>query len=194
MNGFFILWDILFTSWGVWGFNDRYLLGIRYYHLPLEEYLFFLLIGFCCLFVYASMNHIIRNEWPERWFKRFFLGLAVIDLLFACWYRDKLYTFWALGLNALVILLLSRWGGSFFLWKKFFIGYVISFIPFMIVNGILTGSFTPEPVVWYDDRENLGLRLGTIPIEDSQYMMLMLLLSIYAYEWYRRDKIIKAFK
>ncbi len=187
MSGFFIVWDILFTSLGVWGFNDRYLLGVRFFELPLEEYLFFVLIGFCCLFVYASMNHIIRQTWPEHWFRKLFLGVAIIDLLIAGWYWDQLYTFWALGLNALGILVLLRWGASFFLWKKFFIGYAISFIPFMIVNGILTGSFTPEPVVWYDDQENVGVRLGTIPIEDSQYMMLMLLISIYAYEWFRRD-------
>ena len=51
-------------------------------------------------------------------------------------------------------------------------------LSFMVVNGILTGSFISEPIVWYQDDHNLGYRLGTIPVEDSQYMMLMMLIMV----------------
>ena len=37
---FFILWDIYFAYQNVWGFNDEYLMGIRWFKLPLEEWLF----------------------------------------------------------------------------------------------------------------------------------------------------------
>ena len=61
-------------------------------------------------------------------------------------------------------------------------------IPFLIVNGILTGSFIKDEVVWYDDLENLGLRIFTIPIEDAFYGMLLLILSISIYEYLRKKK------
>jgi lycopene cyclase domain-containing protein len=43
------------------------------------------------------------------------------------------------------------------------------------VNGFLTGSWIHEQVVWYNNAENLGLRIGTVPIEDSIYALGMLL-------------------
>jgi lycopene cyclase domain-containing protein len=51
-------------------------------------------------------------------------------------------------------------------------------VPFAIVNGILTGSFIDEPVVSYNNAENLGIRLGTIPIEDIGYAFTMILMSL----------------
>jgi lycopene cyclase domain-containing protein len=48
-------------------------------------------------------------------------------------------------------------------------------IPFFIVNGILTGSFIEDQVVWYNNDENLGIRIGTVPIEDSVYAFTMIL-------------------
>ncbi len=50
--------------------------------------------------------------------------------------------------------------------RRFFPGYLVILIPFGLVNGVLTGSFIEEQIVWYNDQENLGIRLGTIPIED----------------------------
>jgi lycopene cyclase domain-containing protein len=44
-------------------------------------------------------------------------------------------------------------------------------IPFLIVNGLLTSI----PVVIYNDNENLGIRIYTIPIEDTVYGMLNML-------------------
>ncbi|MEO0473979.1 MAG: lycopene cyclase domain-containing protein, partial [Bacteroidota bacterium] len=60
----------------------------------------------------------------------------------------------------------------------FFSAYLISLIPFLLVNGVLTAL----PVVIYNNTENLSLRLGSIPVEDTMYNMLMLLLTIGVYE------------
>ena len=48
--------------------------------------------------------------------------------------------------------------------------YFISIIPFLIVNGILTNGFRfidAGPVVWYNDAENLSIRLLNIPLEEE---------------------------
>jgi len=40
-------------------------------------------------------------------------------------------------------------------------------IPFIIVNGILTGTGIEGEAVLYNDAENLGLRMGTIPFKTA---------------------------
>jgi hypothetical protein len=54
----------------------------------------------------------------------------------------------------------------------------------LLVNGVLTAV----PIVWYNDQHNLSLRIGTIPVEDTLYSMLLLLLTITLYEWFKRKK------
>ena len=54
------------------------------------------------------------------------------------------------------------------------------------MNGILTGSGIEEQVVWYNDSENLGKRLGTIPVEDILYGMTLILLNYYLTELFRK--------
>ena len=47
------------------------------------------------------------------------------------------------------------------------------------MNGILTGSFIENEVVWYNNLENLNIRLFTIPIEDTVYAFTLILLNLF---------------
>ena len=59
-------------------------------------------------------------------------------------------------------------------------------IPFFIVNGILTGTGIQEEVVWYNDEENLGIRILTIPVEDILYAFSLILLNLILFKKFKQ--------
>ncbi len=178
---FFIVWDILFTKWGIWGFNPRYLTGINIVNLPLEEWLFFITVPYACIFSYEALNYHIKKDYfakiamPLSWILIF--GLIVIGVL----NLSKIYTsvtFLLLAAFLLLHLLVIR---PKYL-GRFYFAWTVLIIAFLFVNGILTGSFTPEPIVWYNDSQNLAIRIFTIPVEDVFYGILLILMNISIYE------------
>jgi len=181
---FFIVWDARFTALGVWGFNDSHLIGLRVFDLPAEEWLFFFTVPYACMFIYEVMNYFVRKDVLGKVARPFTIVLAVFLAVMGSLHLDKWYT-------SVTFLTTAIWLGLI-IWKRpiwlgrFYISYLVSLLPFVIVNGLLTGSFLDEPVVWYNDEENLGLRIGTIPVEDSIYMLLLLLMTTTFYEGLRK--------
>ncbi|MFN8395310.1 MAG: lycopene cyclase domain-containing protein [Bacteroidia bacterium] len=178
---FFIVWDVLYTHWGVWGFTSDYLLGLRLINLPLEEWLFFITVPYACLFIYEVLNHFIKRD-PLRSVAKP-LGWVLVGgglvLVVAFW--GHAYTMAAAGVMVTLLLLemlvlRGEWLG------RFFLAFVVSLVPFLIVNGILTGAITARPIVWYNDAENLGLRLATIPLDDFIYGLDLMLMNVMWYE------------
>ena len=177
----FLAWDAIFTANGVWGFNPRYTLGPRFLHLPIEEWLFFFTIPYSCVFLYEVMRHFVKRDVLGRLARPLSIALMVVLLVVGLWHIDRIYTAvtflcTAAMLALHVFVLKSPYLG------RFYLGYAISLIPFFLVNGILTGWLLPEPIVWYDNAENLGIRMNTIPLEDSMYLLFFLLLTITFYE------------
>lgn len=177
----FLAWDAIFTANGVWGFNPRYTLGPRFLHLPIEEWLFFFTIPYSCVFLYEVMRHFVKRDVLGRLARPLSIALMVVLLVVGIWHFDRIYTAvtflcTAAMLALHVFVLKSPYLG------RFYLGYAISLIPFFLVNGILTGWLLPEPIVWYDNAENLGIRMNTIPLEDSMYLLFFLLLTITFYE------------
>jgi lycopene cyclase domain-containing protein len=66
---------------------------------------------------------------------------------------------------------------------RFYFAYAILLVPFFIINGLLTGSFIEEEVVWYNPDHILGIRIGTVPFEDLFYGLLLILMNIAIMEW-----------
>lgn len=174
---FFIVWDIIFTKMGVWSFNPRYHSGIEFFGLPIEEWLFFICIPYASLFIHFSFQYFFPNvALSGSTVKWIYCILMVITIPIVAINYDRWYTFVNFSLFILV-LTVAVFKFSEVL-KTYFITFLIILIPFLLVNGILTGSFIEEPVVYYNDNENLGIRLGTIPIEDTGYAFTMLLMSL----------------
>ena len=59
---FFIVWDIWFTQLGVWEFNPTYVLGLFWMDLPLEEWLFFLIVPFASVFIYEVLIYFFPKD------------------------------------------------------------------------------------------------------------------------------------
>lgn len=173
----FIAWDILFVKLGVWEFNPKYVIGINLFTLPLEEHMFFIFIPYACIFVYECTNYYIKKDFLATYSKMISTSIIVAMLVIVLIFSDRLYTTVTFSLFIITLFYLqyiqkAKWLG------RFYVGYLFSFLPFLIVNGILT-SF---PVVIYNNTENLGFRIGTIPVEDTFYGMLLILLSTAIYE------------
>ena len=178
---FFIIWDIIFTQMGVWRFNPRYHSGIEFFGLPIEEWLFFICIPYASIFIHFSFQYFFPNvALSNTAVKGIYWFLMVITIPIVAINYDKWYTFINLSLFVIVITI------AVFKVKQilntYFITFLIILIPFLLVNGILTGSFIEEPVVFYNNNENLSIRLGTIPVEDVGYAFTMLLMSLVLIE------------
>ena len=77
---FFIAWDVWFTSNGVWWFNDKYLIGLRLFGLPIEELLFFICIPFSCVFTYFCLDKFFRLDWKPS-VEKVFVIISIISCL-----------------------------------------------------------------------------------------------------------------
>jgi lycopene cyclase domain-containing protein len=176
----YILWDIYFTSKGVWHFNETYITGIKLYNLPLEEVLFFFIVPYCCVFIYACIRsyfpNLVNKKSADLFLQIMAIGLNIAGLI----YKGKDYTSWTFILTGFFIVMLFKFRIFFknFDAVSFLVSYAICLIPFLIVNGFLTAI----PVVIYNDAENLGIRIYTIPFEDAFYGMLLVLMNIAIYE------------
>jgi lycopene cyclase domain-containing protein len=178
----FILWDVVFTRWGVWGFNPAHLVGVYFLGLPIEEWLFFFCIPYACLFTYVSLNTLIERDLFAPYARQISWALVAVLGILAIANIERTYTSVTFAATASFLLLHLLLFKSNYL-GRFYLAYLVIFMfPFLIVNGILTGSFLTEPVVWYDNQENLALRIFTIPIEDFVYGLLLFLLNVTIYE------------
>lgn len=181
----FLIWDSIFTNQGVWGFNEQYLTGIKLYNLPLEEVLFFFCIPYCCVFSYEVLNYFIKQDVLGKNARYGATILAYMLVAIAFQYNDLAYTFYtAVFTFAFLLLHLVHLKKDY--WSRLVFAYLVILVPFFIVNGILTGTGLEEPVVWYNDAENLSIRLLTIPIEDTIYGFLLIGLNITLYEFFKR--------
>ena len=178
---FFIVWDIWFTTIGVWKFDDDYVLGLFILKLPIEEWLFFFITPFSCVFIYEVLNYFIKKDVLAKQSKYITIILAIALLVLAIVYHDKLYTFIDFMFLS-VLLFVHQYIIKSNYMGRFYITWAVCIIPFLLVNGIITGM----PIVIYDNLYNTSFRIYTIPVEDLIYGMLNILLVITIYEYLKQ--------
>jgi lycopene cyclase domain-containing protein len=186
----FIIWDSIFTRLGVWNFNPHYVTGIYFFSLPVEEILFFICIPYSCVFTYYCLNKFYNHTWKPLSEDIFCIVLSIFLLVMGFLYLNRLYTS-VTFISTAIVCLLSKFVFKINWFGKAVSVYAILLIPFLIVNGILTGTGLEDPVVRYDNLENLNIRLFTIPVEDIFYGFELFLLNLFIYLLLLRKKDFK---
>ncbi len=180
---FFLVWDEIFTQRGVWGFNEKYITGIKLFSLPLEEVLFFVVIPYCCVFIYECVGYFIPGGKQHTNSRKIAWILGAVLIVVALLNTGRAYTFWNFLFTGGFLVYIGFKNPDWL--SRFWISYLYHLIPFFIVNGVLTGSFIDEQVVWYNNNENFAVRLFTVPVEDTMYSLLLLLMNINYYEFFK---------
>lgn len=184
----FIPWDMWKTDLGVWSFNDEYLLGIYIGNLPLEEWMFFFTVPYAIVFIYECLKAYFPDWLGNRGtaISKWVFGLLIFVTLF---FTDRTYTvitfpFAAIFLFVHHYLLKNRYAG------RFWVAYLVHLIPFFLVNGVLTSL----PVVMYNPAEQIGIRIFSVPIEDSVYSLLLFLMNVTLHEFIQERRKMKSGK
>jgi len=174
----FIAWDVWFTAKGVWWFNIDYTMGLNIAGLPLEEWLFFIFIPFSCIFTYYSIDKFFKMEWLSGFNNLIVFVTVILCTVTALLYYDKIYTL-ITSLSAILTVVYLHFIAKADWISKASLVFTILMLGFLPVNGILTGTGLDTPIVNYNPDDFLGIRILTIPIEDSVYGYTQFLLVLY---------------
>lgn|GEM_PF-613773 len=180
----FIMWDFAKTHIHVWGFNSKYLLNIFIWNLPIEELLFFITIPTAFMFIYVCFEIYAlmpRHNVPDIITPTLIIGLIIIGIYFWQYTYTSTVTLFAASTLCLHLAI-----GNAYIRLKTYLVFIVSLIPFFFINGILTGAFQNEPIVWYNTEELLNIRIISIPIEDIIYLLPLLLINTSLFEWFRQ--------
>ena len=58
----FWAWDIIATARGHWSFNPAYVLGVNIAGMPIEEWLFFVVVSFVSIFTWEATKYFMRRQ------------------------------------------------------------------------------------------------------------------------------------
>ncbi|HSO85854.1 MAG TPA: lycopene cyclase domain-containing protein [Draconibacterium sp.] len=177
----FILLNIRFLESGIINYNLNYLVGKNFFSLPIEEWLFLLIMSLFSFSVYILVAVKFDNfEKPAL-----FMAISIILLLgfgLIAWFsRQKVvpfFNFFLLTIYFGYTIFRNRFKQHF---AKFYISYIIVVIPFFLIKGILNTL----PIVFYNTEHTLGIRLISVPVEEFGYLFLLMLINITIFEYLR---------
>lgn len=178
----FLIWDAIFTSMGVWEYNQDRLVGPAFLGVPLESVLYYVCIPYASIFVYHTLTHAIERDYIYFHHELISSALSILFMIVGIYHMDKAFTgsvFIGTGifLAFQMIVLKPRYMSRFY--------FATPFILILLVPPalLLTGEFTYQLVIWHDITETLGIRIGTAPIEVVVLGWLLVLMNVSIYEW-----------
>ncbi|MBU0934934.1 MAG: lycopene cyclase domain-containing protein [Spirochaetes bacterium] len=174
------VWDIWMTAQGIWWFSPHYAGSVHILGLPPGEWLFFICVPYACIFILACVDGYVKDKLLPlpRWL---WFALAAVLVALAIIFRARLYSMTNLAAAAIILTVLALLHPATLRSRNFWLAILISYLPFALANGVLTGL----PVVLYDDSMNWGIRVGSIPLDDFLYSLSMLVLALGGYRYLR---------
>jgi lycopene cyclase domain-containing protein len=179
----FLAWDSWAAGRGDWGFSPHYSSSFRFLHLPPEEWLFFVTVPFSTLFLYEVMRFYIRPGILRISPLALFPPAAMV-LAAAVFFADRTYTVTVAFAFALAMAAFALPGRKIAMETLTWLFLLVSILPFFAMNSVLTAL----PVVWYSPGAIIGVRLGTIPIEDFFYSFSMISGWLLSYRYWERRR------
>jgi hypothetical protein len=160
-------------------------MGKTIFSLPLEEWLFLLIISLFGFSVYILVN--VKLESFEK--PNLFYGLSILLLIgfaYEAWVtRQKLVPFFIFFLLAIYFgytIFRNRFKPHL---TKFYISYLIVVIPFFLIKILLNKL----PVILYNNDFILGVRLVSVPVEQFANLFLLMLINITIFEYLRDNHL-----
>jgi lycopene cyclase domain-containing protein len=181
----FVLINNRFLDSGIISFNPDYLVGKTLFHLPIEEWLFLLIMSLFIFSVYILVNVRFANFEKSN----LFFAISVVLLLvfgFMAWTsRPRLvpfFTFFLLVIYFGYTLYRRRFNVHL---TKFYISYIIVFIPYFLFKAILNTL----PVILYNNDFTLGFWILNVPVEEFGNLFLMMLINITIFEFLKDNQL-----
>lgn len=180
----YLVWDTLFTGFGVWHFNPSFTLGVRIFRLPIEEILFFPSAIFSMIFIWEVMKFYLKEV---KFCGGKYLGIiwVFVNTAIALNNTEYIYTNAVAVANITTTLYVIFMHPDILQRRLVWAFLFFSIIPFFAINSILTSL----PVVTYNPEAILGVRVGSIPVEDFLYNIALLMATLVFYEkWPLKNK------
>jgi len=181
----FTILNIRFSEAGIISFNYNYLVGKNILYLPIEEWLFLLVISLLSFAIYQQVKIKFDHFEKPNLFLAISLVFIVVFGLVAWFSRTKPVTFFIFFLLTVYLsytIFRNRFKQHI---TKFYIALIISVIPFFLFKGILNSL----PVVLYNNEYNLGIQIYGVPVEDFGYFFLLMLINITIFEYLRERSL-----
>jgi lycopene cyclase domain-containing protein len=102
----------------------------------------------------------------------------------AVFFADRTYTVTVAFAFALAMAAFALPGRKIAMETLTWLFLLVSILPFFAMNSVLTAL----PVVWYSPGAIIGVRLGTIPIEDFFYSFSMISGWLLSYRYWERRR------
>lgn len=180
----FLLWDIKFTGVGIWIYKPEFAVGLSHKGLPVEQWLFYLLVPFSGMVVYE----FVKRRFATLDLNNVFIGISLLLILvfavIAYMYRVRFYTFFVFLFTTIYL------GYTIFRkqYKSHLTSFYITFILMLIPYLLFSLPLTWETAIEYHQEQVLGVWIGMMPVENLIFLFLLLLINLTVYEYLSERK------